>query len=73
MTAFGGNEAGVAYCVVANDEEQFSVWRADSTPPRGWRVVGPAGDLEACLEYIREQWTDMRPLSLRQALAEGHA
>jgi MbtH protein len=73
MTSLEVAGEGIVYQVVVNDEEQFSIWRADSPPPPGWRVAGPTSDLEACLEYIRLQWTDMRPLSLRRALAEGQA
>lgn len=32
---------------------------------RGWKRVGEAGSKQACLDYIDETWTDMRPLSLR--------
>jgi MbtH protein len=58
-------EAPPAYDVVVNHEEQYSIWRSDREPPRGWRRVGKAGSREECLDYIREVWTDMRPLSLR--------
>ena len=34
----------------------------------GWQAVGMQGGKEECLAYIDEVWTDMRPLSLRQAL-----
>jgi MbtH protein len=71
MTSLEPAADGIDYHVVVNDEEQFSIWRADSPPPPGWRIAGPTGDIQACLEYIRLEWTDMRPLSLRRALAEG--
>jgi MbtH protein len=54
--------------VVVNDEEQFSVWPADRTPPAGWREIGVEGSREECLAYIGEVWTDMRPASLRKAM-----
>ncbi|MFJ7996514.1 MbtH family protein [Streptomyces sp. NPDC096310] len=60
-----------AWFVVVNDEDQYSVW-ADGRPvPDGWRTVGEAGDRAACLAYIEEHWTDMRPKSARGALASG--
>ena len=63
---------GIEYAVVVNDEEQYSVWRADRNPPAGWRAVGPRGSKDACLEHIASVWTDMRPLSLRRRMdAEG--
>lgn len=56
------------YVVVSNHEEQYSIWRTDREVPLGWKVAGPAGTKDQCLDYIEEVWTDMRPLSLRQAL-----
>lgn len=54
------------YKVVLNGEQQYSIWPADRDNPAGWRDAGCDGSKEECLAYIREVWTDMRPLSLRQ-------
>jgi MbtH protein len=54
--------------VVVNDEEQYSIWPADRDCPAGWKDVGRTGKKAECLAYIREVWTDMRPLSLRKQL-----
>ena len=56
------------YTVVVNHEEQYSIWLADQDIPAGWRAVGRSGRKPECLEFIREVWTDMRPLSLRRAM-----
>ena len=53
------------YKVVVNHEEQYSIWFAEQENPLGWRDVGKSGLKSECLEYIKEVWTDMRPLSLR--------
>ena len=53
------------YKVVVNHEEQYSIWFADQENPFGWRDVGKSGLRSECLEYIKEVWVDMRPLSLR--------
>ena len=58
------------YKVVVNDEEQYSIWFADRQLPLGWREVGKQGLKSECLAYIKEVWTDMRPLSLRKQMAE---
>ena len=55
------------YSVVVNHEEQYSIWPHERDLPNGWRLAGKTGSKEACLAYIEEVWTDMRPLSLRQA------
>jgi MbtH protein len=57
------------YTVVRNHEEQYSIWRADRELPLGWNAVGKTGPKAECLAYIDEVWTDMRPLSLRKAMA----
>ncbi|PSB01756.1 MbtH family protein [Merismopedia glauca] len=56
------------YKVVINHEEQYSIWAAYRENPLGWQDVGKSGTKTECLEYIKEVWTDMRPLSLRQAM-----
>jgi MbtH protein len=53
------------YKVVVNQEEQYSIWRADRANPLGWRDIGKTGSKVECLAYIKEVWTDMRPLSVR--------
>jgi len=61
------------YVVLVNCEEQYSLWLADLEIPKGWREVFPRNNKKACLEYVKEVWTDMRPLSLRKAMAEASA
>ncbi len=63
------HEDATIYKVVVNQEEQYSIWPADRENAIGWRDQGPTGSKEECLDYIQRTWTDMRPLSLRQAMA----
>jgi MbtH protein len=56
------------YNVVVNHEEQYSIWPSYKQPPAGWTVVGQPGQKAECLAYIKEVWTDMRPLSLRKKM-----
>ena len=58
------------YKVVINHEEQYSIWPVDRENPLGWKDVGKDGNKQACLDYIEEVWTDMRPLSLRKKMEE---
>lgn len=58
------------YKVVINHEEQYSIWPLDRENPLGWRDAGKVGTRQECLEYIKEIWTDMRPLGLRKRLGE---
>jgi MbtH protein len=59
------------YKVVINPEEQYSIWPADRENALGWRDAGKTGSKDECLAYIKEVWTDMRPLSLRKAMEEA--
>ena len=55
------------YKVVKNHEDQYSIWPADRENALGWADAGKSGLKHECLAYIKEVWTDMRPLSLRRA------
>lgn len=63
-------EDTTVYKVVMNHEEQYSIWPSYRDNPLGWSDVGKTGVKEECLDYIKEVWTDMRPLSLRKWMAE---
>ncbi|NWA27651.1 MbtH family NRPS accessory protein [Pseudomonas gingeri] len=56
------------FLVVVNDEQQYSIWPQYKAVPQGWTAVDQAGSKQECLAYIESVWTDMRPLSLRQAM-----
>jgi MbtH protein len=54
-----------------NHEEQYSIWPADRENALGWKDAGKSGPKAECLAYIKDVWTDMRPLSLRKKMEEG--
>ncbi|WP_193197103.1 MbtH family protein [Nostoc sp. MG11] len=58
------------YKVVINHEEQYSIWPSERESPLGWKDVGKNGLKQECLDYIKEVWTDMRPLSLRKQMQD---
>jgi len=70
MTTRDEQEDTRTYKVVVNHEEQYSIWLVDRENPLGWFDAGKSGLKSECLEYIKEVWTDMRPLSLRKKMAE---
>lgn len=59
------------YKVVVNHEQQYSIWLSDRENAPGWRDAGKTGSKAECLAYIKEVWTDMRPLSLQKKMAQG--
>jgi MbtH protein len=61
-------QADALFEVVLNDEEQYSIWPVEKAMPLGWKKAGKQGSKEVCLSYIKEVWTDMRPLSLRKQM-----
>jgi MbtH protein len=61
-----------SYYVLVNDEGQHSLWPVFAEVPAGWTIAHGQATREACLEYVNEHWTDMRPLSLvREMEAAG--
>jgi MbtH protein len=62
------DETELVFRVVINDEEQYSIWPADSPVPAGWHDADRSGTQDECLDYIQTVWTDMRPRSLRERM-----
>jgi MbtH protein len=53
------------FYVLVNDEEQHSLWPGKIAVPAGWHVVHGTDTRQACLDYIEQNWTDLRPRSAR--------
>ncbi|MFH8470693.1 MbtH family protein [Streptomyces sp. NPDC017991] len=63
------DDADGRFYVLVNEEEQHSLWPSFVEVPAGWRIVfGEAGHQE-CLDFVEANWTDLRPKSLREAMA----
>ncbi|MGI3223710.1 MbtH family protein [Streptomyces sp. GTA36] len=56
------------YLVLRNEEGQFSLWPTFVDVPDGWELVFGEAARQACLDFIEETWTDMRPKSLIDAM-----
>lgn len=61
------------FMVLVNAEQQYSLWPTFRDVPAGWTAVGPRGSRKECLDYIEENWTDMRPKSLADQMSEDAA
>lgn len=59
------DEQYIIYKVVVNHERQYSIWPHNRKNASGWNDAGKEGTKEECMNYIKEVWTDMRPLSIR--------
>lgn len=53
-----------SYLVLVNDEGQHSLWPSFINVPAGWTIAHEHDTRRGCLDYIKENWTDMRPKSL---------
>ena len=64
------DEDQTIYMAVVNHEEQYSIWPEGRELPLGWADAGKHGTKDEVLAWIKEVWTDMRPLSLRKKMEQ---
>jgi uncharacterized protein YbdZ (MbtH family) len=57
------------FLVLANPEEQYSLWPSFAEVPEGWTVVHQESSRAEAVQYVETHWTDMRPKSLRDRVA----
>jgi MbtH protein len=66
-------DESATYHVLINDEGQHSLWPSFKEVPRGWTVIHRSDSRAACLEFINQHWTDMRPSSLVRRMSQQSA
>lgn len=59
---------GETFSALVNAEGQHSIWPSAQPIPSGWTQVGPVGGKQDCLDWIKENWTDITPKSLEAGL-----
>ena len=62
-----------SFLVLVNDEEQHSLWQVFANVPAGWRVVYGEADRAACLNYIEQNWPDIRTKKSAREAGEAMA
>jgi uncharacterized protein YbdZ (MbtH family) len=62
-----------SFRVLCNDEGQYSLWPNFIEIPAGWFTKHGPDAKAACLAYIEQNWTDMRPNSLVIAMDKEKA
>jgi MbtH protein len=60
-------DADARYQVLVNDEGQHSLWPSSIRVPAGWTVVYETDSRTSCIQYVEDNWTDMRLRSLTQS------
>ena len=63
------DENGVFH-VLVNEEGQHSLWPSFIGVPDGWTIVHESDSRAACLEFINQHWTDLRPKSLIETMKQ---
>jgi MbtH protein len=63
-------DENATYYVLINGEGQHSLWPSFKEVPQGWTIVHESDSRTACLEYINQHWTDMRPTSLIERMKQ---
>ncbi len=54
-----------AFLVLVNARTQYSLWPETVPVPQGWRVaLGPQGRGE-CVQWLEQNWQDIRPQPLQ--------
>jgi MbtH protein len=64
------DDDGGTFYVLVNDEQQHSLWPTFTDVPAGWHVVFGPDTRANCRAYVQETWVDLRPKSLREAMAD---
>ncbi|MFC0105617.1 MbtH family protein [Kibdelosporangium aridum] len=63
------DDEGGKFYVLVNEERQHSLWPSFVAVPDGWNVAFGEDGRAECLEYVEQNWVDMRPKSLRDAMS----
>ncbi|WP_406814978.1 MbtH family protein [Mycobacterium sp. M23085] len=69
MSANPFDDDDANFVVLVNDENQHSLWPTFADTPAGWRVAFGEASRADCLQYVEQNWSDIRPKSLIEALA----
>lgn len=59
-----------SFFVLVNDEGQHSLWPVLVDIPQGWEKVFGEDTRQACIDYIEENWKDLRPKSLIERMSK---
>ena len=55
----------LVFLVLVNKENQHSLWPDFIATPQGWSKVFGPDSRQLCLDYINDNWLDIKPASLQ--------
>ncbi|RUL69471.1 MbtH family protein [Dyella choica] len=67
------DDSNGTFFVLVNHEEQYSLWPEFAQIPAGWTVKFGPDKRQECLDYVEQNWVDMRPRSLIEAMEAERA
>jgi protein arginine N-methyltransferase 1 len=67
------DDESAEFYVLVNAEQQHSLWPVFASVPDGWTVAAGPDGRQNCITYMDDNWTDMRPKSLADAMAADRA
>ncbi|KIZ16622.1 MbtH family protein [Streptomyces natalensis] len=59
------DDENASFHVLVNGEGQYAIWPTFSDLPAGWTITAGPSSRADCLEHVEQNWTDLRPASLR--------
>jgi MbtH protein len=65
------NDESSEFLALINAEGQYSLWPSFANVPPGWKIIHQKAARNTCLDYINQQWTDMRPKSLIESRSDA--
>ncbi|MBF6240076.1 MbtH family protein [Nocardia otitidiscaviarum] len=65
------DDADAQFYVLVNEEAQHSLWPVFAAIPGGWAIAHGPAERQNCLDFVEAHWTDMRPISLIEVMAEN--
>jgi MbtH protein len=67
------DDPDINYTVLVNGAGQHSLWPTSVEVPAGWTIAYGPSDRGGCLDYVNENWLDIRPAATLRARAGGES
>ncbi|KAF0812622.1 Enterobactin biosynthesis protein YbdZ [Andreprevotia sp. IGB-42] len=58
------DDENLAFLVLVNNQTQYSLWPDITAVPPGWRVVLGPESRSHCVQWLEQNWQDIRPRAL---------
>lgn len=55
------DDTNESYLVLVNGTNQHSIWPESLPQPEGWRVIAGPAERSTAIQFVDDNWTDLRP------------